>query len=426
MEKKEPQKRSSKTSVRKTTVGEKPKIKPKTGSTNVQKKKIEKPIIEEPIMEEKLEKKIKLNIMEEQAKSSKSSGAHFGLRARVIFSVAIQGLLVMLGAFCLILASNNMITHNFLYNETSRLDYQVCYIENEFFTEECVPRGRQYIANLINYIDTTFNYRFSGSDLIDYTYTYSVTATIIANERGQANRILFDREDILLPERIIQMTNSTGFEINENIRIDYRYFNNIINNFRREYVLLLDSEIIVTLNVRIDGVHQNIEEPILIEREVSIVIPLSEQTLNVSITYEDINNSYVMHVENENERLSMIYYVLATISFGLMLVLMIQLIRLMLRAVRSTSAYKKKLDKIMREFGLVIVETKSVPQITSQKIYEIISMEELLDVQNVLQKPIMHIKIHDEKSCFMITNNEEVYRYTMKAVDVTKERDRKY
>jgi len=248
--------------------------------------------------------------------------------------------------------------------------------------------------------------------------TYGIRATVIANERGQTDRILFDREDILLEEQTVEMRDSTGFEINEVIRIDYRYFNAIINNFRREYVLLLDSRIIVTLNVRVHGEHSNIDDPIITNRDISIEIPLSEQTLDVRISYQDINSSYVMHSENENELLSMAYYALAAISFLIALWLIIKFIKLILRTTNSKSLYNKKLDKIMREYGLVIVKSKSIPKISNQKIFEITTMEELLDVQNVLQKPIMHVKIHDEKSCFVIMSDEEVYRYIMKAVDV--------
>ena len=356
-----------------------------------------------------------------RTESNSLSGTYFGLGTRVILSLVSQIFFITVGILALMLASNNMVVHNFIYNETSSLDYQVCYIENDFFPDECIPRGRQYVANLINYVEMNFNYNFNGSDLFNYSYTYSITATVIANERGQAERVLFDREDIVLEERTVNMTDSTGFTINEDIRIDYRYFNNIINNFRREYVLLLDSRIIVTLNVIVDGEHPNIEEPIQINRNITFEIPLSEQTLDVRMVYENVNSSYVMHSENENELLSMMYYVLAVISFIIALALIIRLIRLLLRISSPKSSYKKRIDKIMREYGLVIVKTKTVPEITSQKVFELTSIEELLDVQNVLQKPIMFIRIHAEKSCFMIMSNEETYRYIMKATDIENE-----
>jgi len=365
------------------------------------------------------------NYSEEPKTTSGFSSFHFSLGTRVALSLLIQLLLIASGVIFLALASNNMIVHNFLYNETSKLDYQVCYIENDFFPEECIPSGRQYVANLINHVDMNFNYQFNGSDLFDFTYTYSVVATTIANERGQAERILFDREDVLLAERTVQVNRETGFIIDEDIRVDYRYFNNIINNFRREYVLLLDSQIIVTLNIRVDGVHPDIADPIQVNRDITFEIPLSEQTLDVRMIHEDINSSYVMHSENENELLSMIYYALAILSFLIAFFLVIRLIKLILKTSSSKTLYKKKLDKIIREYGLVIVQTKSVPEISDQKLFEITSIEELLDVQNVLQKPIMHIRIHDEKSCFMIMNNEEAYRYVMKATDIEKEQEKK-
>ena len=352
--------------------------------------------------------------------NARPSGFYAGLRARIIASLTVQVLFIFLGVIALMLANNNMVTHSFHFNENSSLNYQVCYIEDPLFSERCLPSGRRYVANLIDYIDVSFNYAFNGSKYFNYTYTYSITATVIATERGTAG-VIFDEVYILLPERTVSEENSTGFDISEDIQIDFGYYNNIINTLRRDHVLLLDSRVFVTLNVRMDGNHPDIETPVQVNRDITIEIQLSEQTLDVGMSYENLNVSYVVHSENENELLTMLYYALAVISFFIVLILVIRFIKLIIRITSSNSLYKKRLDKIMREYGLVIVESRSIPEIPNQKLYEIPTMEELLDVQNILQKPIMFVKIHAEKSCFMITNNEEVYRYIMKAVDVEKE-----
>ena len=67
---------------------------------------------------------------------------------------------------------------------------------------------------------------------------------------------------------------------------------------------------------------------------------------------------------------------------------------------------------------LNIVISKTMPDLANFKVYDIISFDELLDVHNVLQKPIMYVKIHNEKSYFIVKNEGELYRYTMKAVDL--------
>ena len=358
-------------------------------------------------------------------KASEPSRFYYGLKSRITAFLIILALLIATAIISLLLAVGNMTIHTFTYNETSVLDYQVCYIENEFFEEECMPRGRQYVASLIDQVNTTFNYSFNGSYLFDFAYTYDVTATVIAYERGQPERILFKRTDTLLEERTNHMISSTGFEINEEIEVDYRYFNQIVNNFRQEYVLLMDSKIVVTLNINVEGVHPNITQPIEVNREVTIEIPLSEQTLDINISYEDVNSSYIIHSENDNEILSLIYYAIAAISTIFALAILVKLIKLISKATQHKSLYIKKLDKILKEYDLVIVDTKTMPEIEGQKLYEIPSMEELLDVQNVLQKPIMFYKIHDEKSSFTVSDGKEAYRYIMKAVDVEKEQSEK-
>jgi hypothetical protein len=351
--------------------------------------------------------------------------SHFGVRTRISLYILVITVSVVLGVVFLFKGINNVVTHTFLSNETSSLDYQVCYIENEFFDEECLPKDRQYVAGLINFIETEFNYSFNASDLFDYQYTYSITANIIAHERGQPNRVLFEREEVLLPASTVQMRESVGFNLNEEIIIDYRRYNEIINDFRREYALSFDSMVIVTLHVRVEGEHQNINEKIIADNHITMEIPLSEQTLDIQMIYQDLNSNNVVNSESKNVVLDVVYYSVAALYSIFALIVLIKFIRFTSKISVSKTPYQKRLAKIMREYELIIVETKVIPEISTEKLYEIASFEELLDVQAVLQRPIMYVKIHSEKSCFAIIDNNDVYRYVMKAVDIETEKEKK-
>ena len=374
---------------------------------------VEEQIIEETIVEEPISEKIEEEVY---------SKAYVGIKTRITIFCAALVLFIILGIVFILLGINNTTQHQFAFTEKSSLDFEVCYIENEFFDDECLPKNRTYVAGLIDVINANFTYDFNGSDLFNFVYTYSIIAQVIAHERGQPNSILFEKEEELKTERVVVENDSMGFKIDEDIKIDYTRFNGFINDFKSEHALLFDSKLIVTLHVNVEGNHPDIAEEIHANSNITMEIPLSEQTLDVVMSYQDINNEEKFHSESKNAVLDIIYYVAAGIYFLLAIGILVKFIKFLKRISGSKSPYERRLERIMREYELIIVNTKLMPDVlTGSKIYEITSFEELLDAHSVLQKPIMHTKIHNEKSCFIITNGNETYRYIMKAVDIENE-----
>ena len=64
---------------------------------------------------------------------------------------------------------------------------------------------------------------------------------------------------------------------------------------------------------------------------------------------------------------------------------------------------------------------KKVPDFSNNTLVELETFDEILDISEKLEKPILFIEMHKhQKSWFLVVNNNEIYKYVLKLVDVDK------
>ena len=343
---------------------------------------------------------------------------HFGARLRLLLMFSLMIVSMLLAVFFVQTALSEVTVHQFFYSETSNLDFKTCLKENDYFTEKCLDKDKQYIANLIEYIDAEFKYNFSASDLFNYDYKYSITARVIATEKNNAGKVLYDNEEMLFESPVKNMQNSNTFAIKENISIDYVKYNELMNSFRKDYTLTLDGKLIVTLKVTVDGDYDKIDDKVVSTQNIDLTIPLSEQTIDISMNYKDLSTADSMKKESNNTIYNKVLYGLSGL-FGLFTLILVALQLIFIKKLtKPKTNYNKILEKIMREYNQIIVETKTIPDFQDSNLINVDSFEELLDVRETIAKPILYVKIHNQKSYFLIVDGREVYRYVLKAVDV--------
>ena len=106
------------------------------------------------------------------------------------------------------------------YNEKSNLDYKVYLKPNPYFSEAYIGKGKQYIANLIDYIDVDFNYNFYSSDFIDYDYRYLINAEVLVYQKGETAKALLSKSYTMVPEKKVCLMEANSFNIFENLKIN--------------------------------------------------------------------------------------------------------------------------------------------------------------------------------------------------------------
>ena len=341
----------------------------------------------------------------------------------------IVGFIVIFAFLSLIFLKKGLETKTYssiFYNERSNLDYKVYLKPNNYFTEPYLEKGKQYIASLIDYIDVDFNYDFNASDYLDFQYRYLIKADVAVYEKGNSGKILYNISDTLVPEKSLQYTGANIYSIRENLKVDYEHYNSIVTAFKKDYSLALESELKVTLYVFMNGTYEAVTQPISSTQTMSLTVPLTEQTINVDMNYKDVNEASVVEEYSNVETINIVFFGLFGVTLILALVTTVVLVRFLNKIRTKGTEYDRILGTILKDYEGIVARVKKVPDFNGRTVIELESFDEILDISEKLDKPILFIEMHKhQKSWFLLVNHNEIYKYALKLVDVDKAKNEK-
>ncbi len=308
--------------------------------------------------------------------------------------------------------------YNLKYNIKSDVNYLVYLKENEYYKTNYLKEGMRYITDLIDYVNVDMTYKLNTSEDTNVNYKYYVTADVIISDKNDDTKILYENTETLQKSKSLTSTGTDAI-INETLKIDYSKYNDLVNSFKSKYVLSANSKLIVTMHVNAVGKNSNVDEDIIDNQNLSIEIPLSEQTINITKDYNDTGKSGTvfkysfLKIVNYWRMLLAILFLVTSIISGKYLYKFIYSIP------RRNNRYKKIYNKIMREYDRIIVSSSSIPDLTNYQVIDVRDFMELLDAREAFDKPILHIEIQkNQKSCFLVLAGNQAYRYILKDADL--------
>jgi len=312
------------------------------------------------------------------------------------------------------------------YEEKSNLDYKVCLKENNFYDEPCQRKGMSYIASAIDYIDIDFNYNFKMNKNVDYEYEYYIEGTIIISEKGNPKKILLEKPVELLKSKTNTINSRDVFAIIENLKINYDEYNTLVNSFRANYSVNIDSSLKIILKINTNSKYEKFNNPIKTTSEMEISIPLTESTVYVSMNYKEANSSDKI-TKNSNE-LDINYFnlTLSAISALISGYLIITIIANKVRDYNNMSPYEKYIKRILKNYDRWIItaiasKTDKIEEEDYDKIIDVESFQELIDEADRAGKTILWTEIkHSDKltvSWFTIEDGKRLYRKIYNSTD---------
>lgn len=323
--------------------------------------------------------------------------------------------LLLLCAFCIKDSiSLNQQTNNLNYNEIGKVDYKVYLKENSYYNEKFLPKGMKYIANLINTINVDFKYEIHSSDNLDYTYKYKVSANLVITDKSDKTKVLYEKPSTLVEEVINKVTDN-NFIINEDVDIDYDEYNDYINAFKKDYALTVDSNLILTMEVETNGVYPTTDD-LASKNQLQISIPLSEQTIDISMDSKELNTSGNLSGQAEF-KVNNVILLIAGITLGLLGIIIFGIaIYLYITTKKKKDLYQTTVSKYLKEYDRVIVSSKqpNIDERLFDEIIRVMTIEELVDLHDMTGKPIIYYEvIPNEKSYFIIINDRLLYKLTI-------------
>ncbi len=310
---------------------------------------------------------------------------------------------------------NNKYEKVISYNSNSNVGYKVYLFENEYFEEPYLGMNRTYISSLINYIDIDFNYNLNFSEFVSGKYTYYVKGTIAADKIKENDGSYWSKSYILTEPETITYNNQNSFNISTNVIIDYQKYNNLLNEFKKDYGISFNGVFKVELIVNSGSKTDNITKEIPVESLVEVKIPLTQQVIDLSIdlSNNDTKNSVSETVVNNNST----HYVYLGLSI-LFSIITICLIWTLFKEIRafylSKSQYSKTLRKILSSYDSIIVNSSNIPSLDDLKIIEVNSFNELIDAHSEVRMPINYYEeIENYKSVFVLVSDNIAWTYTL-------------
>lgn len=298
------------------------------------------------------------------------------------------------------------------YGSKANIDYKVYLLPNDFYEEKYLGMDKQYTAALIDYVDINLGYLFSGSLKSNIAYTYDVTATIIGEYENTSSgkSELWTKKYDLLTEQDMNMEDSTYFNINQNIRINYNDYNNVVTSFKEQFKIAIDAYLNVKMTVKYKSDLIDTDNSVNDENTIEVNIPLAANTIKIS-TVNNANNSKSLTKEEmvkENNYMIFGGFSLLGITTILFIILSVVLFK------NGKSHYKITLNKIMKDYSEIIAEVSGPMDFADKTILEIKNFDDLVDIEEELKSPILYYEIeHNRESWFIITTEEYVYKYIL-------------
>jgi len=300
------------------------------------------------------------------------------------------------------------------YEEKSNLDYKVYLKKNDFFNTNYLEKDKLYIASLIDKIKIYFNYNYNIYEKENIKFNYKIIGKLIIFD-NTGNKVYYEKEYSLLNNKTVLMNNQKEKIINEEIDIDYSKYNEIASKFKSSYQIDTESKFIINMTINKRNIDSNLEY-INDTSIMSITIPLSKKSVEISLDYKDVNNSnYIIKNESYIKK-NIPYIIMAIITIFLTIFMVIKIKRNIFKIIKKKTKYDKYVNKLLREYDRLIVETYNLISLENKEIILLKKFNEILDVHDNLQLPILYHVITKHKKCyFYIVHGDIAYLYIVSA-----------
>ena len=346
---------------------------------------------------------------------------HQRRRRRHKIKLALASIIIIIIAVTLITSYFYLTKNEYnTYTEKAKVDYIVNLHENEFYPEDHTDEGTNVVASLIRDIEVDFKYNLDLAENQEYTYSYKILAKTNVKEGSRANSIYETSEEIL--NREIQKSNSKNLEIAEKITIDYSEYNEKINRFISIYNLsdttnTLDLEMYVYITNEYDGEQINKESKVM-----TLSIPLTTRTVEISINSNVIEDEgIILSKKSEYDDLTYVL-IIGCVLLLIGVIIFVLLVKYILDNRRAETMYRQELKRILFNYKSYIQQANNEIDYDNYKMIQINTFNEILGMRDTMQAPIlMYTEKDEERTKFMIINDDILYIYVLGAKEIRNE-----
>lgn len=305
--------------------------------------------------------------------------------------------------------------HYVKYSENNDTTYKVYLNQNDFFNNDYLDKGNEYISSLINKIDANFEYDISVEETVSYTYSYRIESNVIV-KRKDSSEYLYNKTETIL-NTIEKSTTEENIKIKENVPIDYNKYNNLMKKFVNIYALDdIESTLTINMYINVVGACNSFVEEANKETIISIKIPLTTRVVDIELSDNLMNNQNNLieckkEIENANS-----FLILFIIFIIITLIIIYITAKYVIKTRTAESIYQREMKKILNNYGSYIQTLTNIFDLKEYKLLHIDSFHDMLEISETISQPIL-LKENDEKTgayFLILTNFGVIYIYRLK------------
>ena len=257
---------------------------------------------------------------------------------------------------------------------------------------------------------------------MDLSYTYKITGTLYISKDSESSPLYTKKIDLV--NKDVQNIKSNSLNIAESLVIDYDEYNNLVNRYKRDFGISAYSRLVVTMDINVIGKHSNNQDQMLLNRSLQMSIPLSEQTIQINMDTDKINNNGMLFAKGDISVENKVLFVISIVSLIIVLLLLVTSIRMYIKF-KKRNIYYITLGKYLSEYDRVIIngsyENTNIDENKFDNVVRVEKFEELLDAAENLSLPILFYEvIPGELSFFVVIKENMLYKFTLDKANLVK------
>ena len=328
---------------------------------------------------------------------------------------------ITLSSLSLISLVNNFSQNNIstktqeIYKYTNKFnyDYNVNLINNEYISgEKQNDKTLVYVTNLIDTINLNLDYKYIGSRDSNLKCKYSVIGKtkVLYSKNGEMQKIL-DEDEVILEEREINKF-ASNLDIDENINLNLKEKNELLNRFKQNMGMSIDAEYSVILKVE---VLTDIEEKEVLSQYTSeIKIGLADKTTKLT---GDNNKEDTQYISKQYEVSTNKNVAIIILDLVLLIISLVLLRNIMKSSTMNIvkNEFRQQLNRILKLCQDKIVQISTKPNDDPANVVYVKDFGEIVKISEELFKPILYyLDNQKEEAYFSVMTGNNIYRYILK------------
>ena len=182
--------------------------------------------------------------------------------------------------------------------------------------------------------------------------------------------------------------------------------------FRKELKIPISSSLTVLFKINVTGEVSG--EKINDTKEISLTMPLNQQAFRITEKYEKSYNKNIKPTVEEKEKVNYRKLISGIVLFSTSIFIFILFFREIFNIPRKNK-YTVKLNKILKEYGDIIVEVINPVSEIDMDVVEVKNFNEMIDLEEELRVPVMFYEtIEYLEGEFTLVHNNILYKFILR------------